>query len=140
MADLTEGEIRAIDRLALKQTSKPAIAELIHCSVSSVYNHLNHLYPEDGSIGTIHTRKRSKGNYKGKARVLDRVKQYVLLHRFCTNVEIIQELKLNVTSKQTISNWLKQIGIGTYVPVMKQFLSPANKEKRCVKVISLKSI
>ena len=135
MADLTEGEILFIDRETTKGTSKTTIASMLHCSPSTVYNQLEHLRPRDGTFGKIHQRKRQKGSYKCNATDLYEIKQYVLAHRFCTNLDIQRDCKLKAKSMQTICNWLKKLGIGSFTAATNQFLKPGNKEKRYNEIV-----
>lgn len=133
MCDLSANDILLIDRLSNAKTPKVTIAEVVHCSVSTVFNKLNDLHPRDGSSGQIKLRSRRKGNYKGDDQLLYEIKKYVLCHRFCTRLDIIgylNKIGIQVKSESSITNWLKQLGIGTYVAVTKQFLSAQNKVDR----------
>lgn len=130
MADLNVAQQKLISDLSLTGTRRQEIADTVHCAPRTVDNHLEHLFPRDGSSGTYKLRTRRKGRYKGVAQKLVEVRDYVTKHRFCTNRDIIRDLQLNVTSVQTISNWLSDLGIGTYTAATKPFISPVNKRKR----------
>lgn len=138
MADLNEQQILLIDRMANRANRKTAIASTIHCSTSTVYRHLDKLHPAGGSFGAIKLRKRKTGRYKCPPTKYQEIKDYVLAHRRCTLKEIIGGCSLRISSVQTMSNFLKDVGIGTYIAVTNQFLDPANKAKRCVsKIIAI---
>ena len=130
MADLSSGQIRKLEELALAKTTKVRISKVLHVARSTVYRKLDELYPRNGELGVLRTRTRSKGNYKADAQTMHRIRQHVLANRFCTNKDIIQALELQVKSIATISKWLKQMGIGTYVAATNQFLRAENIEKR----------
>ena len=130
MADLSEGQIRKIDELALKGGKKSRIASALHISRSTVYAKLEMLHPEGDKAGVLKLRTRRTGHYKATAQDLLEIRKFVLANRFCTNREIIKELGLNVKSIVTISKWLKELGIGSYIAATNQFLNAENVEKR----------
>lgn len=133
MADLSEGQVRKIDELAIAGAPKPVIAGVIHCSTSTVYRKLDDLHPRDGRQGSVKLRTRKTGNYHADEQTMYRIRKHVLANRFCINKQIISDLELKVKSIVTISKYLKQMGIGTYIAATNQFLSPENIDKRLVR-------
>lgn len=130
MSQLNELQCNFINELNLLNTSKTQIATQLHCNRSTVYYQLEKIKPRDNSIGTFQRRQRKKGGYKVTAQIKTDILQYVLQHRFCTNREIILNLKLEIKSETTISNILKEMGIGSFIAVVKQYLNPTNQNKR----------
>lgn len=130
MAYLNEEQWKLINDLNVLGTPKTVIAKTVHCCRDSVYYQLEKINPRDGSAGTFKRRERRKGGYKLTEQIKANILEYVLNHKFCTNKEIMVELQLNLKSKQSISNVLKEMGIGSYVAVTKQYISLVNKNKR----------
>jgi transposase len=129
MSHLTEAESKVINDLNLLGTCKTTISQVLHCSRKTVYNHLEKHKIRDGSL---QKKKRRKVNRKLTEQVKANIFEYVLQHRFCTNKEIIAALGLEIQSKQAISNGLKELGICSYVAVVKQYISNVNRQKRLV--------
>lgn len=130
MADLNTKQIKLINDLAILGTTKTNIASTVHCSVRTVYNKLEDLFPRDNSPGEIKIRKRKLGGYKSNAQIQSNILEYVLNHPFCSNIQIIHDLNLDVKSRATVSNWLKKLGIGSYKACVKPAITPVNRQKR----------
>lgn len=129
MKDLTHSEHKFASDLALLGTAKTVIADKIGCSSKTIYNSLHKTFPDEDA-GQTKTRKIRSGFYKAKGQTLQEIEKYVLGHRWATNLEIIKECHLSTTSKWTVSRWLKQLGIGSYVACRRQGITSVNVNKR----------
>lgn len=129
MKDLTSVEHKLVNDLALSGAKKTEIASIIGCSDRTILNSIHRSFPSDGS-SEITTRQRKTGFYLVKQQQLDTILEYVLHHPWATNLEIAAECGLKTTSRATISRWLKSLGIGSYIAMKRQGITPTNADKR----------
>ena len=89
------------------------------------------MHPRDPTVqGRVSSRPMPKVPYKLTDQIKSELEEYVLNHPFCTLSDIIRDLQLKVRSKMTISNWLRTVGIGSYICLTKEYLSSSNIQNR----------
>lgn len=131
MKDVSAVEAKFINDMALAKRPKTKISEAIGCSTRTIFNSLHRSFPKD-SASKITIRSRKKGNYKATKQILDTIEQFVLHHPYATNREIIQKCLLPTAHKTTVTRWLKQVGIGSYMACRRQGITPINANRRQV--------
>lgn len=131
MAHLNEAQCLNISNLVNNGSSPSAVADLMHIGRNTVYYQMEKMHPRDPTVqGRVSRRARPKTPYKLTDQIKSQLEEYVLNHPFCTLLDIIRDLQLNVRSKMTISYWLRTVGIGSYICLTKQYLSASNIQDR----------
>ena len=105
--------------------SKTEIASDLGCSRQTIYNTINYyLTPIDGSPSSLLNKPR-QGYRKLSAQEIYGLEQFVDDHPFHTNQQIVDELELSISSR-SVGNYLKELGIGTFVAAKKPLINLTN--------------
>lgn len=131
MPKLSEEQCLQINNLAIQGVPKKTIAVILNINRSTVYYQLEKMYPRNQStLGRVSRRPRPKGAYKLTDQIKFNIEQYLIHHKFATNLDIIRDLELEIKDKTTVTRWLEKMGIGSYIAIKKPFLRATNINSR----------